>query len=239
MELLLTDVTVMKDGYICVAGIDGLGRHYRPMLSRVRGGEWLKSFWYDGDGTIQVRRVVEFGDLSPSPQPPHIEDHLVANSGAIRLVSILDRASHWARLQAASDEEPLQTLCGGEHSIDHLGRVTVPQGRGCRSLACAPASELALYAKDRSRFGDTPQLRAHVRLSGTPDLLDLPVNDIRLFTANGSIDQATVELANRHMESRPLIASVGLTRSRPADENPRHWLQINALHFGAGTASVG
>jgi len=237
VELLLTDVTVMNSGYICVAGIDDFGNHYRPMLTGMHGGEWLRTSWHENNGIIQVRHLVEFGILEPCPHAPHVEDHRVVNSGEIRCAASLDRPDFWARLQSAVKDDPLAAMCGGAQTIDAKGRVTVPEGRGVRSLACARVSAFHLYVLDRSRYEKAPQLRARLKLGFEPELLDLPVNDIRLTSSDRSINEAVVEPTNEYAKNHSLLASVGLTRSIPSPHGPQHWLQVNGLHFGPRTAA--
>ncbi len=71
-RLLMTDVTEMHEGRVCIAGLDSQGNTIRPVLP---GGVYLWHLYREGHPAIVPRAVVEL-DLRPVADavPPHVED---------------------------------------------------------------------------------------------------------------------------------------------------------------------
>jgi hypothetical protein len=70
--LLITDLTRMRGGHVCLAGYDPQGRCVRPAEPRIHE-DLVKR---DGQFCVYPSAVVEFDLLAPRPQPPHTEDHV-------------------------------------------------------------------------------------------------------------------------------------------------------------------
>ncbi len=73
--LVITDLTRMHHGNVCVSGYDRQRRSIRPVLPRPKGiSERL--LFVDGKPVIHSFAVIECDLHEPVPQPPHTEDHL-------------------------------------------------------------------------------------------------------------------------------------------------------------------
>jgi hypothetical protein len=70
--LLITDLTRMRGGHVCVAGYDEQGRCVRPAYPRIQEA-LLKR---DDVFVVYPSAVVEFDLLEAKPDPPHTEDYV-------------------------------------------------------------------------------------------------------------------------------------------------------------------
>ena len=85
--MLVTDVTRMEAGFICVAGIEeGTRERIRPMLpdSRRIPLDWVAS----RGGVVDLRRVLELGAAPRIGRVPEIED-VLTNDDRISVVGAL------------------------------------------------------------------------------------------------------------------------------------------------------
>lgn len=74
-RILITDVTRMQRGHVCVAGIQRGGRNVRPVLPYSHiPEEWL---YQDGETVIRPFADVELDLQKPDPHNPHSEDWVV------------------------------------------------------------------------------------------------------------------------------------------------------------------
>ena len=94
--IVITDLTRMYEGRVCIAGYDKDGRCIRPVLPPPGISE--NSLFKQGRPIIFPFAWVEFDLLNPIPQPPHTEDHhFIAGSPQLLKIetnrqSILDRS---------------------------------------------------------------------------------------------------------------------------------------------------
>lgn len=72
-SIVITDLTRMGDGRVCVAGYDEQGQCIRPVLP-YRGIQ-ESSLYVHGHPIIFPFAVVEYELTQPDPQPPHTEDY--------------------------------------------------------------------------------------------------------------------------------------------------------------------
>jgi len=70
--LVITDLTRMHEGRVCVAGYDEEGACIRPVLPPP--GILEQSLYADGKPAVFPSAVVEYDLLEHRPQPPHTED---------------------------------------------------------------------------------------------------------------------------------------------------------------------
>jgi hypothetical protein len=85
--LVITDVTRMHEGRVCVAGYDANGKCIRPVMPPP--GICESSLYCRGQPVVFPFAVVEYDLLQAMPRPPHTEDHLY-DPGSIRLSRRLD-----------------------------------------------------------------------------------------------------------------------------------------------------
>jgi len=227
MQIVVTNLTRMQHGNVCVAGVRVEdGEHVRPVL---RLGQLRACDLAPSGGPFDLATLVELGPAQPIPTLPHAEDHEI-KARAARSVSVVDPKLFWDMLQFLA-RPSLRTLFGSE--LRRVGKgAAVPEGRGVASLGCLrPAAPPRLYVTSR------PDGRRSIRIGFRDDQLDpyVSVTDLRLCRADGETpDEERVSALNRRMEEgEAVLLSVGLTRafaSSPEHE-PLHWLQVNNLHL--------
>jgi len=72
-SLVVTDVTRMREGRVCIAGYDKDGNCIRPVLPPP--GIHERTLYSQGRPIVFPFAVVEYDLLRPVPQPPHTEDY--------------------------------------------------------------------------------------------------------------------------------------------------------------------
>jgi hypothetical protein len=72
-QLIVTDLTRMQGGHVCIAGYNGKHECIRPVA---KGGIPESILFQDGNLIIYPFALVELELLEPEPQPPHTEDIL-------------------------------------------------------------------------------------------------------------------------------------------------------------------
>ena len=71
--LVITDLTRMQEGRVCIAGYDKDGNGIRPELPPP--GIHDRTLYSQGRPTVFPFAVVEYDLLQPRPHPPHTEDY--------------------------------------------------------------------------------------------------------------------------------------------------------------------
>ncbi len=86
-QLVITDVTRMQGGRVCVAGYDKDGTCIRPVLPPP--GIYESSLYAQDHPIVFPFAVVEYDLLEPDPYPPHTEDYVYAPA-SVRFIERLD-----------------------------------------------------------------------------------------------------------------------------------------------------
>jgi len=233
MIIVVNHLTRMREGHICVAGVDlKTDQHVRPVL---KWEQLTSQFLARNNGPFDLANVVDLGVTEPHPKKPHIEDRIFRPSQT-RLLETLEAEDFWALLYSIS-KPSLQAIFGSD--LRRVGRAScgTDVGKGEASLGCLrPSRRPQLKYTTRGRQGK-PRIRIHL----TDDRFDVwvGVTDIRLYE-NDHItpDRAIVEqTAQRLQKSGAVILGVGLTRpfssSTEHENEPLHWLQVNNIHLEA------
>ena len=228
MQIVVTHLTRMKHGNVCVAGVNVEdGEQVRPVLrlGQLRAGDLAPS-----GGPFDLATVVGLGPVQPVPTLPQAEDHEF-KARAVRAVGPVEPRLFWEMLEFLA-RPSLRTLFGDELRRVGKSAAAVSEVRGVASLGCLrPSAPPRLYVTTR------PDGRRSVRIRLRDDQLDLyvSVTDLRLYLADGETpDEERVRAINRRMEEgEGVLLSVGLTRAfaSAADREPVHWLQVNNLHL--------
>jgi hypothetical protein len=168
MRLIVTHLTRMQPGYICVAGVDeASGRQVRPVLR----GRLRTELLVTRGGFLDLAVLVDLGPVEPCGQPPEVEDHSFELRHA-RAVGLAAAEAFWAALTAGA-----QTHLGAIFGPDLVragNGCAVPEGGGSASLgALRPAAPPVL------RLTDEGKLR--VTVTDGALTVSLPVTDLRLF----------------------------------------------------------
>ena len=232
MRVAITHLTRMRNGHVCVAGVDiDSLRHVRPVRPARQLGVLELA---PRGGQFDLATVVELGDATPTPVPPAVEDHRFHPWQAAPLVSIPGPA-YWDLLTQLARPK-LRAIFGASLRPHGAGGAAIPEGTGVASLGC-----LAPKGRPRLRVIRKPDGSAALRmwLSDGEVNASVSVTDLRLYRADRETPdldavsrvQALLDAGDR------VLLSVGLTRAfaRPG-EAPAHWLQVNNIHFGASPA---
>lgn len=228
MRIVVTDLTRMQRGYVCVAGVDlEQRRHVRPVLGDAR---LPSSVLARHGGPFDLATVVDLGETEPTPVCPEVEDHAFSPRDA-RSVERIEAATFWELLTMLARPR-LAAIFGPELRKRVGGGATVRTGGGRASLGClAPSSRPELYLKPRERGSDQVRMKLG---DGNADL-DLSVTDIRLYgTDHVTPDREAMQrVSERIAVGTSVLLSVGLTRpfSNSPDLPPVHRLQVNNIHL--------
>lgn len=228
MKIVVTHLTRMQKGYICVAGIDlATSQHVRPVLRSQMRKEMLACY----GGPLDIGSIVELGWTKWIGAAPELEDYLFHRSEA-RSLGEMQGAALWNLLQSLARPR-LQDIFGKDLQAHGGCACGVAVGRGVASLGCfSPMQRPRLFLQRRDPLSGG---RLRMRLESGPHVFQVGVTDIRLYAADHvTPDPEIVErVAERLRDGPDVILGVGLTRPfRPTPEEPAlHWLQVNNLHF--------
>ena len=224
MQVLITEVTRMERGYICVAGINrGTGSRVRPVLS---GGARIPLTWVSSlGGLIDNKRVLEIGDGPRVGKSPEVED-VLTSSTQLRLVTRLSDEEFLTALRGTSHLDARSAF--GPELKQHVNghNYVSAEGTGTLSLAIQanPRDTVEVFL---TNFG---RIRARWR-----DGMELSVTDLRLYQPDGSTpNEERVATLSKALKDGPGFVAFGLTRAmslpRSGDPSTYHWLQVNAIH---------
>ena len=226
MRVAITHLTRMRNGHVCVAGVDiETLRHVRPVLpTRQLGVRELAT----RGGPFDLATVVELGTVTPTPARPAVEDHRFNPWQAAGLVPIPGPA-YWDLLGRLARTK-LRAIFGTRLEPHGAGGAALPEGIGSASLGC-----LAPTGRPRLRVIGRPDGSAALRMWLSDGELNasVSVTDLRLYQADRETpDLDAVSRVQAHLDSRErVLLSVGLTRAfaRPGEASA-HWLQVNNIH---------
>jgi len=236
-DVVITDVTRMAEGRVCVAGYvldaDEGPRCVRPLFRfRPMYEPWLLR---KGEAVVRPFHTVEFDLLHHLPHPPHSEDWIVDERhrlprGALTPDQRLD-------LLRTLDDGAVDRIFGTPvHPVHAQRGAFVAGGQGRRSLGTVRVAELCA-----ATFAPRPQRGTwHYRLTfvdGTDQIYNLPVTDL----ANRSFldtlrdqEKLSPPQVSRHLlealrGADDLYLRVGLARGWGEHPDRCH-LQINGVY---------
>jgi len=223
MRIIVTHLTRMKPGTICVAGLDPTsGLDIRPVIPY----EHLSAdLLVRHGGPFDISRQLDLGPVKHKPDPPHIEDHAF-EPRRVRTLEKLSGQEFWTLLQAYV-RDSLVEIFGPD--FKQLGRrCGVEVGGGCRSLGYfGPPKAPQLIVNNEGKL--------RIEVEDGVFTGDASVTDIRLYGDDHQTpDRTKVEKLNAFLrESRGVVLSVGLTRpyARDFSQKPISYLQVNNLHL--------
>jgi hypothetical protein len=231
MRIAITHLTRMRNGHVCVAGVDvETLRHVRPVLPTRQLG--IRELAPRG-GPFDLATVVELGTTTPAPARPAVEDHRYNPREAAPLVPI--PAPAYGDLLARLARPKLRAIFGAPLRAHGALGAAVEAGAGIASLGC-----LAPRGRPRLRVLRKPDGSSALRLWFSDGELNVSVavTDLRLYGPDRETpDWAAVSrVAARLASGERCLLSVGLGRAfaRTPGEQPAHWLQVNNIHL-AGT----
>ena len=227
MKILVTHLTRMHAGRICVAGVDvDTLRHVRPVVGREGLTSHLLARY---GGPFDMARIVDLGCPRHKPDRPHVEDYEFSPA-RVRFRRSATAEEFWQFLQKLA--RPRLDAIFGEalHEVSP-SRYGTDVCQGTASLGyLRPSSRPKLYVKP-ARDG-----KRQVRMKLTDGRLhvDAGVTDLRLFGPDHATpDAGAIRMANRWLDdSKCILLGMGLTRKfRPNEGSPYvHYLQVNNVH---------
>lgn len=222
MQIVVTHLTRMGGSYICLAGTDEEGEHWRPVLASRKSGEswepdrrWLRS----RGGHFHLGSKVDLGNIRPEPIPPEVED-VVVDVKQVELVEDLDQERFWKILDGLA-QDSLRSIFGPDLESQRSTSAYVPVGTGERSLGILRLSGAKLEERDESEirlvFGDRDFAK-----------LELKVTDLRLWEGYRPKKDRVKRIQDKLDDC---LVAVGLTGAwGPEGKIERHWLQINNIY---------
>jgi hypothetical protein len=226
VRIVISHLTRMQPGYICVAGLDlDTGRHIRPVTHGRRLGAHLLRY---NHGPFDFGVIVDLGNVRHVGQAPEVEDHdfeprrtkVMGEMPPAQFFDIVAQASR-PRLR------------------DIFGDVLRLAGRTCAVDIGAGSASLGSLIPDACTITLDASGSIRVRLVDDFGTVSLPVTDLRLYEDDFRTPRRDVirSLAGRIHDGDEVILSVGLTRPfAPDGSSPRHWLQVNNVILSSDPA---
>lgn len=148
-KIIITDLTRMHEGRVCIAGYDENGKCIRPILPPP--GIHEQSLYRQGRPIIFPFAVVEFDLLHPDPQPPHTEDIFYA-ANSVRLVGCLDEEQRRKLLEMTSCRNLVDVF---DAPICSSPGHYILKGQGTRSLGTVQPKRVtrAFYEQNQHEEG--------------------------------------------------------------------------------------
>lgn len=223
MHIVVNHLTRMREGFMCVAGVDLETRqHVRPVQVSQLGNHLLAC----NGGPFDMAAVIDLGAVQFAGVAPEVEDHRFGLY-AVRREGFYAPTTFWTLLQQMSRRH-LTDIFGPDLKAHNNTNCVVDRGTGIASLGClvqtgTPELYISSHGGIRLRFTD-----------GTFNVA-ASVTDIRLYQADHvTPDRAAVaDVSSRLARGVSVVLSVGLTRpwKKPEDTVERHWLQVNNIHL--------
>lgn len=228
-QIVVTDLTRMQEGRVCVAGYDEQGRCVRPVLPPP--GVLECSLYSEGQAVIFPFALVAYDFVQHRPQPPHTEDYLY-DPAAVRgcgAVSGGERRA-WLRHSLSPNVASIfeQPLCvDGSHHY-------VTEGSGLRSLGTVllNRSPQVLFQSDASgmikpRLLFEDEAGARYQLAVT-DLAWRYYADFLQRSEHLPADTLTARL-QAALQGAEVFLRIGLARGWSAHPD-RCYLQVTGVH---------
>ena len=225
--IVITEVTRMQEGRVCIAGYDQHGHCLRPVLPPP--GIHETTLYSGAHAIIFPSAKVEFEFTQPTPQPPHTED-IRYDPAAVRLIERQPEDRWHKMLQATVSpsiavifEQPILTDVG----------CYVMDGQGPRSLGTIKPARIIQVIHELS-----PENKWQYRLrfeDGAGAAFRLTVTDLawryycdRQRTQGAAPAQIAADLL-RALQTSEVYLRVGLARGW--DKFPdRCYLQLTGIH---------
>lgn len=221
MKIVVSHLTRMEPGFVCVAGLDiRTGNHVRPVLGRRLSRDLLQT----NGGVFDIGAVVDLGRTTSVGTAPEVEDHRFSVEN-LKLNRSMAAQEFWIAIQNSSSID-LATIFGPPLAA-RGGGCAVDMNSGTASLGCLQLPKRSVLEVDRYE-------KIRLRLNDGRFAPNLSVTDLRVYEDDQKTPRQEVvaRLQNRSQNENVLL-SVGLARAwkKPGDTDARHWLQVNNLHF--------
>lgn len=227
-RLIITDLSRMKQGRICIVGIDREDNIIRPVIpySGVKEDYILDE---TGKPIITPFAEIEFKFIRPLSKPPHSEDWELDMNYRPRLIGRLSEEALRGFLERISYRS-VREIFG---AAIHEGRYTNP-GEGNRSLGTIKAVKVMGVNYSMKEDGNYKYRITFSDMGG--NVYNLPVTDCafrrycdRLRVLEGRSTSAIGLELQQRLNQRETFLRVGLTRPFAKMHN-RCYLQVSGIH---------
>jgi hypothetical protein len=224
-EIVITDLTRMQQGRVCIAGYDKRRTAIRPVLPYPGISE--RSLYNDHSPVIFPFALVEFDFTEENPKPPHTEDQFFDPYSVRYIRSVHDRKTvlEWSLYLSVADifEQPIQKDPG----------YWVLDCQGPRSLGTVQPSRISqlVYESDDDEAWD---YRLHF-YDGTGEFYRLKITDLtwqyyfrNLLSRTKDREQVASRLT-QVLQSCTVYLRIGLARGWKKFPE-RCYLQLNGIY---------
>ena len=216
MKMVVTDLTRMYSGHICVAGINlDTGHRVRPVSGLLRA-RLLRT----NGGPFDIRAIVDLGKTQDIGRAPEIEDVRFSPKNCIELGDM--PPEKFLELCEASASGSLAPI--GTDLQQFRTSLATPELQGDCSLVLVkwPAiPRIFVNGQGRLRFTFS-------------DGVELSVTDVRLYKEDlETPNRPQVQILQERLKTSPdVVLAFGLGRpwKQPNDFMKRHYLQLNSIH---------
>lgn len=228
MDIIVTDVTNMKGGHVCIAGIDpNTGICVRPQ-KMVNGNKYL-TYAEAKALNIQPGSILR-GDFRPANNPahtPHIEDYLFSRINVVGSASTED----FHAILDSSSSQTIEAAFGKATNQKWFLANNPPH----RSIATIKLNQVFLRLRFTvDDFSGQQSIKAHILDSAGIQLQFLPIKDRRLEDHTSDIlhrDYGARQLKQFYASQQHVYLRLGIGRAWAREgEVPKHWLQVNGIY---------
>lgn len=218
MRIVVSHLTRMRQGYMCVAGVVN-GSHKRPVLEH---GQLSRTLLTSEGGPFSLGALVDLGTVELRPNAPEVEDVVFYPEHA-RYVRHLKAEEFFEKSIESMSKSSVKEVFGEELEKRYTASAAVPIGIGSSSLGIVGPLEKA------NIFVDTAY-DPKIRLSfADPIMGDIKpsVTDLRLWKKDHRTPN--IEIIDMIRERlKGCYIAVGLTRAyKDRYGKEWHWLQVN------------
>ncbi len=236
-EIIITDVTRMKEDRVCVAGVDKKGNCLRPLLPYP--DQLREHHLYDDEGKVVIRpRAVVNMFLSPeaAPKPPHTEDHHWPTTNQVEYLRQPDDNIWKLVLQRTASQSVTDIF------KTHVRKNKyVAPGDGEYSLGTIKPASINKLGYYRPEFDGVETDKFTLNFSDASGEVynQIPVTDLSLryyityLRVHGNMRPPRIrDLLERKWESAEVWLRLGLTRPYQKSEDAQKWcyLQVTGVY---------
>lgn len=237
-EILILDVTRMRENRVCIAGIgDHLSvkpEDVRPVPQR---GQLERDF-LKRTGIVPFS-IVRFRFAGNVPIPPHVEDYVFnhAKSGDAHVAGALAPSMRQCVLDSIS-----KNTLGEIFGENLVSNKFIYESDAGRSLGCLKIEKIHDFYINTRKDGESEKLSLRVSFRHGGEKVFLPVVDLNLYdrlcdrAARNETEAFKKELINKVKTAKQTYIRVGLARPHrfpdDKDEDPRGkcYVQVIGIH---------
>jgi len=208
-RIVITGITNMSVGYICISGYDmSTRRYFRPIIP---GSHIAELFLSSHNSPIELGSTVEL-DLSyteTQASPPHIEDKAFDPS-TVKVLDSMTRDQFSSFIESIADES-VESIFGYEIELIN-GQPILPEGSGARSLGAIMGRKCSIYSdhigKSRCDFVDQSGCEyRHLPIVGRDEWVKKPGN----------------------YQNVPIRLSLTRLFQKSDESEPVYWMQVSGV----------